>query len=218
MLQRLIIISNNCLRMTTEIFYALDLIGTFAFAVYGSYVGQRKNLDIFGIAVCALVSSFGGGVIREVLLNSLPQFLFDGWYIAAVFLGIGFGILSFRHAHRIQRFMLSIDALGLVTFALLGASRAAENGLGVIGICLFAVLSAVGGGVIRDLLIREIPEVLYQDFYATPALLLGIVFAVCEAYRAEPIFLYGLLFAVFIVRLLAIKYKIQLWKPGLTEK
>lgn len=200
--------------MTTEIFFILDLIGTFAFAVYGSYVGLRKKFDIFGIAVCALVSSFGGGAVREIFLNSLPRFLFDGWYMVIVLLGIIFGILSFRQAYRIQRFMLSIDALGLVTFALLGASRAADAGLGVIGITIFSILSAVGGGVLRDVLIREVPEVLYQDFYATPALLLGITFALSGTYRTQSFFLYGLLFVTFVIRLLAIKYRIQLWKPG----
>lgn len=193
--------------------FFFDLLGTFAFSAYGAYLGQRKGFDIFGVLVCACVSAFGGGTIRELLLNRLPVYFQDPRYLLLVILGIVFNILLFTHFPRIQRFMLSLDAIGLVTFAYLGATSALTADLGVIGVLIFATVSAVGGGVLCDLLIREIPRIFYRDFYATPALLVGLGVFLLQKQLSIPVVGYALLFVVFCIRLLAIKYRIELWKP-----
>lgn len=200
--------------MTVQLFLILDILGTAAFAVYGAYVGQRKELDIFGVCVCALASSFGGGMVREMLLHATPAFFLNPRYLYAAIAGCAFGIVSLRRAERIRPWILYANAIGLATFALLGAIRASNEGLGAIGIVSLAVLSAVGGGVIRDILIREIPEVLYRDFYATPALLLGVVYSLFPAQRPEPLFFYSLLVGAFLLRVYGMNHRIQLWRPG----
>ena len=194
--------------------YILDLLGTFAFAVYGSHVAQTKRLDLFGIIACAFVTGFGGGTIRELFLNTIPTYFYNSTYTAVVFLGVVFSILTYRYFASIRPYMLWIDALGLVTVAYIGASRAAEAGLGFIGILIFATLSAVGGGVLRDVLIREVPEVLYQDFYATPAIVLGVGYYIIHMYANYPWAGYILLCTIFIIRIFAIKLRIQMWKPN----
>jgi uncharacterized membrane protein YeiH len=193
--------------------YAFDLIGTFAFAAYGAYLAARHEFDLFGIFTYACVSAFAGGTIRCLLLNQLPIYFTDSWYFLMIFLGIGFAILLFKHFSKIQKLMLSIDALGLVTFAFLGATAALQTNLGLIGVLIFSVLSAVGGGVCCDLLVRDIPRIFYRDFYATTALIVGIVCFFLKDHLTQPFVVDFILFSCFCLRLLAIKYRFTLWKP-----
>jgi uncharacterized membrane protein YeiH len=193
--------------------FFFDLLGTFAFAAYGAYLGQRKRFDLFGIFVCACVSALGGGTLRELLLHELPVYFHDPLYFITILIGTIFSILLFKRFGKIQRFMLSIDALGLVTFAFLGATKAVEAGLGLVGILIFATISAVGGGVFCDLLVREIPRIFYRDFYATPSLFVGVGVFLLQPQLGNPLIVYSLLFVVFCIRVLAIKYRIELWKP-----
>jgi uncharacterized membrane protein YeiH len=195
--------------------YFLDLLGSFAFAVYGTYFSARRGFDIFGILVCATISALGGGTIRELLLNRLPGYFSDYNYFLVVILGIVFTLVFYKQFknERFNFYMLSVDAIGLVTFAYIGASQAAYANLGLLGILMFSVLTAVGGGVIRDVIMGETPHIFYQDFYATPALLFGAGFYLAHDKINNPFVLYGLLIVVFVVRIIAIKKKSQLWKP-----
>ena len=195
--------------------YFFDLLGCFAFAVYGTYFSARRGFDIFGILVCATISALGGGTIRELLLNRLPRYFSDYNYFLVVILGIIFALVFYKQFknEKFNFYMLSVDAIGLVTFAYIGASQAASANLGFLGILMFSVLTAVGGGVIRDVLMRETPHIFYKDFYATPALLFGIGYYFTYNNMNNPITLYSLLVVVFLVRIFAIKTKSQLWKP-----
>jgi len=198
--------------------YVLDLIGTFAFAVYGAHLARRKSFDIFGIAACAGISALGGGTIGDLLLNRLPPYFSDGWYAAVILAGIAFAVVTFSYFESVHPWILVLDAIGLVTFAFLGADRAAQAGLGTLGIALFAVLTAVGGGVLRDVAVKEIPLIFYRDFYATPALLLGLAYAVFRPYMHQAFPVNALLMAALLLRLLAIRYNLSLWKPGSPPK
>lgn len=197
--------------------YLFDLLGTFAFAAYGAYLAERKGFDLFGIFACACMSAFAGGTVRSLLLNQLPIYFHDENYLIAVVIGTIFSILLFHQFPKMQRLMLSIDALGLVTFAFLGATAALETHLGLIGVLIFATISAVGGGVCCDLLIREVPRIFYRDFYATPAILVGIGVFLFRQNLANPFASYGLLLFVFCIRVLAIKYRVEIWKPVAQE-
>jgi uncharacterized membrane protein YeiH len=194
--------------------YILDLIGVFAFAAYGAHLAQRKSFDIFGIAVCALLSAFGGGALRELFLNRIPAFFLDPVYLLVAMLGVAFAILSYRYFEKMQKLLLVLDAVGLVTFAYLGAYAAHQAGLGMVGIVLFATLSAVGGGIMRDIAIKEVPLVFYEDLYATPAILLGFTYSLLPFFMNRDVGVYTLLATVFLFRLLAIRYKWHLWRPG----
>ncbi len=193
--------------------YVLDLLGTFAFAVYGGHLAQRKGFDLFGVMVTALVSSLGGSTIRDLLLNHLPTYFSNYLYIIAVLVGVVVSIITYKYFHKINNLILMIDAIGLVTFAFIGAQMATKADLGLLGILLLAVLSAAGGGVLRDLMLGRVPEVFYQDFYATPAIILGLGYFFLANYIDSVWVAFALLIVVYLIRLLAIYYKIQLWKP-----
>lgn len=194
-----------------------DYVGTFAFAVFGAYLAERKGYDIFGILSVAVVSALGGGTLREMLFNNLPVYFYEYGYWLAVLSGIAFAVVFYRKFSQIHRVMLAVDALGLVTFAYIGASRAAEEGLGFFAIVTCAVLTAVGGGILRDIVMRETPIIFYQDFYATVAFLVGVGYFLLEGMMSEPWTVYVFLAVAFMVRLLSIRFGVTLWKPNILK-
>lgn len=191
----------------------LDLLGTFTFAAYGAYVGQRKQFDIFGIFACAFLTALGGGTIREVILGNTLFYFSDYNYIYAILLGMVFSIFVYTKFEQINRYMLVVDAVGLTTFALIGAAKAGEADLGAFAVIFLATITAVGGGLLRDVSIREVPQIFYRDFYASPAIFLGVVYAVFSGYMHRSLCVYALITCTFILRLLAIYFKIDLWGP-----
>ncbi len=193
--------------------YILDLIGTFAFAVYGTYFALKKDFDIFGIFVAALLSGFGGGTIREIILNNIPFYFYDMNYIVAIVLAIAFTIPVYKKFHRIKTFALLLDSVGLVTFAFIGASKAAELGLGIFAITFLATVTAIGGGVMRDIVLNKIPKTMYYDFYASVAILLGIIYGLFSEQMQSLFWANLLIISCLIIRLIVIVYKVNLWKP-----
>jgi len=193
--------------------YILDLLGTFTFAAYGAYIGQQKRFDIFGIFTCAFLTALGGGTIRELILGNTLFYFCDYNYVYAIILGTVFSIVIFGKFEKISRYMLVVDAIGLTTFALIGATRAAEAELGAFAVIFLATVTAVGGGLLRDVSIREVPQIFYRDFYASPAIFLGVVYSIFQQYMDRPLCVYALITCTFILRLLAIYFKIDLWGP-----
>jgi uncharacterized membrane protein YeiH len=198
--------------MTNEIFI-LDLIGTFAFASYGSFFAIKKDFDIFGIFVCAFLTAVGGGTLRELILSHVPFYFFDSSYIITIIAGVLFTILIFRHFNKINNFMLLLDAVGLVTFAFIGSSKALDANLGLFGVLFFATITAVAGGVMRDVVMNEVPEIMHRDLYATIAIIFGAFFWLGRNYAGNLWFLNLLLALCLILRLLVIVKKMDLWKP-----
>ncbi len=193
--------------------YILDLLGTFTFAFYGAYVGLRRKFDIFGITVTAFLTAVGGGTMRDLLLNRLPNYFSDWHYWAIIIAGISLATLLFPLFSKINKYALIIDGIGLVTFAFIGASLAHAAGLGNFGIVVLATLTAVGGGLLRDIAIAETPQIFFKDFYASPAILLGILFIIFKDSLANHLVIYTLLFIAFLTRIAALYYKINLWAP-----
>lgn len=151
--------------------FTLDLIGTFVFALSGAFKGLKHELDWLGVSVLAVLTGVGGGLIRDVLLGETPPAAFqDERYFAVCLIGAFAVILGApRIAKRWNRVMVA-DAIGLGLFAALGAAKGAAHGLGPLGTLMAGGLTAVGGGVIRDVLVGEKPAVIYKGFYATAAL------------------------------------------------
>lgn len=193
--------------------YILDLIGTFTFAVYGSYFALKKDFDILGIFVCAFLTAVGGGTIRELVLGNVPFYFFDNNYLLMIGIAAIFAIFIYRFFNKIRRFALVLDSIGLVTFAFIGASKASDLGLGLMAIIFCATVTAVGGGMLRDIVLGKIPEIMHRDFYASVAILLGVVYGLTEI-EMENFFWANLLIATCLaIRLAAIFFKINLWKP-----
>lgn len=149
---------------------AFDLVGTFVFALSGATIGVRHRLDLFGVLVLSFAAGSAGGITRDVLLNVAPAALADWRYLAAACLA---GLITFYRAHDIERLRNPVqwfDAAGLALFAALGANKALAFGLGPVPVVLLGMLSGVGGGMLRDVLVAQVPVVLRADFYAVAAL------------------------------------------------
>lgn len=193
--------------------YVLDMAGTFTFAAYGAYVGQRKQFDIFGILLCAFLTALGGGTIRELILGNMLFYFSDYNYVYAILAGTVFSICVYKMFDKINKYMLVVDAVGLATFALIGAAKAAEADLGPVAIIFLATITAVGGGLLRDVSIREVPQILYRDFYASPAIFLGVMYSILGSRMESTVFVYLLVGSTFLLRLAAMYFKIDLWGP-----
>lgn len=191
-----------------------DLIGTFAFAVFGANIAIGKRLDIFGVLVCAFLTAFGGGTIRSLLLAKTPFYFYNNIYILIVLLGILFSIITYRYFKKIKKVMLLIDSVGLATFALIGAAAAVAAGMGMFGIITLAILNAVGGGIIRDAITHELPSIFHEGLYATPAAILGLLYGLFPSMQHNASFIFFLLGSTFLIRVASIYWKANLFKPA----
>ena len=157
---------------TDPLLLVLDLVGTFAFALNGALTAVRTaHLDIVGVITLGIITAVGGGIIRDVLLGALPPATFVDWRYLAV--AGGGGLIAFLFSRWLARFTIPIDVLdaaGLSLFTVTGASKALELGVGPAQAILLGAMTGVGGGTVRDVLIRQVPSVLSRGLYAIPAL------------------------------------------------
>jgi len=158
--------------VTVSLLLGLDLLGTFAFALNGALTALRvTKLDLVGVLTLGMITALGGGIIRDVLLDATPPATFSDWrYLAVAASG---ALLAFLFGHRLDRLsgpITVLDAVGLSLFAVTGASKALEFGLGVPQAVILGAVTAVGGGTLRDVLVGQVPTVLRSDLYAVPAL------------------------------------------------
>ncbi|HZZ83938.1 MAG TPA: trimeric intracellular cation channel family protein [Anaeromyxobacteraceae bacterium] len=150
---------------------ALDLGGTFVFALSGAAAGVKHRLDVFGALVLALVAASSGGIVRDVLIGAVPPAALEDWRYVAVSLLAGVVVLLWHSAvERLWNPVQLFDAAGLALFAVAGAHKALAYHLGPLPAALLGMLSGIGGGVVRDLLVAEVPAVLHAEIYAVAAL------------------------------------------------
>ena len=150
---------------------ALDLGGTFVFALSGAAVGVRHRLDLFGVLVLSFAAANAGGIARDVLIGATPPAAIDDWRYLAVSLVAG--VLTFYWypvSDRLRSPVLVLDAAGLALFAVSGALKALAFQLGPVAAVLLGVMTGIGGGMLRDVLVSEVPAVLRSELYAIAAL------------------------------------------------
>lgn len=196
----------------------LDVIGVFVFAMSGGIVAVRTGLDLFGVMVLSWVAGLGGGILRDVLLDiSPPVGISDARLMGTALLA---GLLVFLLGEplrtlaarrpglrltRLPRLVRVLDAVGLAVFAVSGTLTALGVGVGPLPAVVVGVLTAVGGGLLRDLLAGTVPEVLCRELYAIPALLGSALLAwAFELGRLEPVVIWGCVVLVFAVRMTAV--------------
>jgi len=149
----------------------LDLGGTFVFAISGALAAVNRRLDIFGILVLSFVAGNFGGITRDVLIGAVPPAaLTDGRYLLVSVLAGLITLFLYAGVHRLRNPVLLFDAVGLAFFAVAGAQKAITFGLSPVMAALLGMLTGIGGGMMRDILLREIPQVLRSDLYAVAAL------------------------------------------------
>src|SRR5439155_21041567 len=149
----------------------LDLVGTFVFALSGAMAGVKHRLDLFGVLVLSYAAGNAGGITRDLLIGAVPPAAISDWrYLAVSLLA---GIVTFWRPSVIDRLrspVLLFDATGLALFAVAGAQKALDFGLNPVMAALLGMLTGIGGGMTRDVLLAEIPTVLRADLYAVAAL------------------------------------------------
>ncbi len=202
--------------MENTITLLLDLFGTAVFALTGAVKGVQHKLDVFGVTVLACCVGVGGGMVRDCIIGAVPvAALKNQQYILIC---IATGLLIFGTAKFWLRFRDIIqfcDAVGLGVFTAIGAQKGFSYDLTATGIILCGVFTAIGGGVIRDVLVGTVPAVLKSDFYATASLIGGIVYC-CLLPLKLPFFLMFVIISAVVtgIRLLAIHFKVQLPSAG----
>ncbi|MFD8673921.1 trimeric intracellular cation channel family protein [Streptomyces seoulensis] len=190
--------------------HTLDVIGIFVFAISGALLAVRKNFDVFGMAVLAEVTALGGGLFRDLIIGAVPPAAFTdlGFFVTPLLATI---VVFFLHPHveRIQAAVLVFDAAGLGLFCVTGTTKAYSHGLGLTASATLGLATAVGGGVLRDVLANEVPSLLRwdRDLYAVPAIAGATMVVLCIRFDALTSVTSGLAAAsAFILRLLAMKF------------
>ena len=171
---------------TVDILPGIYLIAIAAEAISGALAAGRRQMDIFGVAVIAFVTALGGGTLRDVILGNFPV----GWtqhpeYVALV---LGAGLLTplvARHLHHLKHLFLSLDALGLVAFSLIGCSIAQILGYSPLIAVMAGMLTGISGGVIRDVLCNQVPVVFRRELYASVSLAVCLLFLGLQALGLE---------------------------------
>ena len=207
-----------------EIFLIIcNYLGTIAFAASGALKGIKYKLDIFGMTLLATMTACGGGIIRDILLNEVPTALInpEGLYIFMKKFRKSIKKSKRRNGKRYRFIHISnliFDSLGLSAFAIIGADKGIGLNQNLITTAILATLTGAGGGVIRDMLVSEVPAVLREDIYAVLAFGTGMLYHIMIKNLhfmkiSTTIFLFT---ASLCIRLLIIKYKINL--PGANKK
>lgn len=160
---------------------SLNLVGTFAFGLSGGLAAVRARLDIFGVVALACVVAMAGGIIRDVLIGVPPETFRDWRYLAAAGAAGAACFFARPAMDRFQGGIQAFDALGLALFCVAGATKAFAYDLGPAQGVVLGAITGIGGGVLRDVLLRQVPTVLRSELYAIPAVLGATVVAVGHA-------------------------------------
>ncbi|GAB1642381.1 trimeric intracellular cation channel family protein [Krasilnikovia sp. MM14-A1259] len=150
---------------------AADLIGVAVFAASGGSAAVGKRLDLFGVAFVGFAAALGGGIVRDVVIGSVPPLAFADWRYALTAVAASVAVFWLHpQLYRVRRTVLVLDAAGLGLFTVTGTLKALDAHVPAVGACLIGMLTAIGGGLARDLLTGEIPVVLQREIYAIVAL------------------------------------------------
>ncbi|ALG52886.1 TPA: TRIC cation channel family protein [Vibrio parahaemolyticus] len=199
--------------MDSMLLYMIDLFGTAIFAVSGVLLAGRLKMDPFGVIVLGSVTAIGGGTIRDMTLGATPVFwITDTTYLWVIFITCLLTMILVRRPKRLAWWVLPVcDAIGLAVFVGIGVEKAlAYNASGMVAV-IMGVITGCGGGIIRDVLAREVPMVLRSEVYATACIIGGIfhTMAVSMGYDHSTALLAGVI-STLVIRLGAIRWHLSL--------
>lgn len=194
----------------------LDYIGTFAFAISGIRLAALKRFDWFGAYVVGLVTAIGGGTIRDMLLNTTPFWMNQVSYLICTALALVFVIILGKHIIRFKHTFFIFDTIGLGLFVVVGINKTLDFGFPMWVAIFMGTLTGSAGGVVRDILINEVPLIFHKEIYAMACVLGGSIYYLCNFLGLDAT-LTQILSAsgVMLTRFLAVKYQISL--PQLKE-
>jgi uncharacterized membrane protein YeiH len=201
-----------------NIIYILDLVGTFTFAVSGALAAAEKRFDLFGALFVGFVTAVGGGTTRDIILGLTPVFwIEDINYLLVIVTAVLFVFLFIRKAFEFPRLLLFFDAIGIGVFTLIGIEKSRAVSILPVFAILMGVLTAVMGGILRDVFSRKVPLIFKREIYATACLIGGIVFFALLFFRLDKTIIYIITMLLIIsIRLVSIRFGWQL--PTLTTQ
>jgi uncharacterized membrane protein YeiH len=191
-----------------EILYYFDLFGTLVFAMSGVLTALDKKFDLVGSIVIGLITAVGGGSLRDLLIGSTPVgWMKDDYYLIAILLGVVLSYALKPWIIRLKRSMFLFDTLGIGVFTILGLQKTLDTGLSIPVALLMGVVSAVFGGVIRDVLCNEVPLIFRRQIYASACLAGGLVFVLGLQASLPPLWISLLSVAIVVgIRYLSVRY------------
>lgn len=188
-----------------------NLAGTFVFGLSGGLAAVRARLDLFGVLVLAVVVGLAGGIIRDLLIGTPPATFRDWRYLAAAGAAGLVVFLALPFLERVWNLIQVLDAAGLALFCVTGAAKAIEFHLGPVQAVILGTLTGIGGGMLRDVLLRQVPTVLRHDLYAVPALAGATVVVAAHAAGSNSTAFPLLGIAVcFAIRMVGLRFDVQL--------
>ncbi len=191
-------------------FEVAEYIGIIAFAISGFFVGVRAKLDFLGVLISVFLTAFGGGVIRDIIVDKTPYvFTHSMPGIIVVSLMVTLIFFKFHKKQSIENRPLFIvsDSIGLVSFSITGALIALESEVNLTGVLILSFITAVGGGITRDVIINEIPFVFKTGFYGTVSLLIGVLMFLFDAFELVNIYSMSLVFLLGVFIRIVAYYK-----------
>lgn len=200
------------------LYHVLDLFGTFAFAISGAVAAREKGLDMFGIVVVAFTVACGGGIIRDLCIGAIPPVGISDWrYLAITLLAALMTMGLYRLVEKLYQPVLLFDALGLSLFAVSGAQKALFFGHNAEVSILLGIVTAVGGGVLRDVLLNRIPVIFRKEIYASAALAAALIVVAGSIFHLnDPVVSLAAIAVCFSLRYLSLRYQWNL--PVFKEK
>ena len=192
-----------------SLFEIFDWLGTVAFAISGAIAAINKRLDIFGIFIIAFVTSVGGGTLRDMLIGRTPVgWMNDLTYLYLIIGSTTVGIIFRKKVGHLSKTLFLFDTIGLGIFTITGAEIGLQFGLHPLICVILATMSGSFGGLIRDILVNEIPIILRKEIYASACIIGAVGFLILEKMKVNQDIQYILTSGlVIVIRLLAVKYK-----------
>ena len=200
-----------------EVIYILDILGTFAFAISGALVALDKKFDIFGVIIIAFVTAVGGGMLRDVLINAHPiNWIGDLNYLYIIFSAVLFTFLFKSKIAYLSKTMFLFDTIGISVFTLLGLQKGLSYDLHPIIAIIMGMISAVFGGVLRDVLTAKIPLIFEKEVYASACLAGGISYLILHYFKVDENINF-IVSAIVIASIRAVAVKFHLELPKITN-
>jgi len=189
----------------------IDYVGTFAFAISGIRLASAKKFDWFGAYVVGLVTAIGGGTLRDVLLNETPFWMSQPSYLIVTAAALLSVILFGKYLIRLSNTFFIFDAVGLGLFVVVGIEKSLDAGFSFWVAIMMGMITGSVGGVIRDILINEVPLIFRKDIYALACVVGGVIFYICSLLKFDnSITQVVSAVSVILTRLIAVKYHISL--------
>lgn len=197
-----------------SLIYTIDILGTFAFAISGALVASDKKFDLFGVLIIAFVTAVGGGMLRDILINAHPiNWIGDLNYLWIIFLAVFLTFLFKSKIAYLSKTLFLFDTIGISVFTLLGLQKGLSFNLHPIIAIIMGMISAVFGGVLRDVLTNKVPLIFEKEIYASACLAGGISYLIIKELPISDNLNFIISASVIItIRLIAVKFNLELPK------